>query len=115
MRSPADALVAHRVCRGPSAPSAAARVRARRGRHHRGAGARDDPRGATRRAEAGAGESRPPRAGNVIICVIQSIQKDRLMRTSFGRLVVIGALLVWSCSSTTPPPLRNVDTPAPPT
>ena len=36
------------------------------------------------------------------------------MRNVFGRVVVIGALVVWSCKSTTPPPLRNVDSPAPP-
>ena len=36
------------------------------------------------------------------------------MKISIGRFIAIGALVVWSCSSTTPPPLRNVKSPAPP-
>src|SRR5437870_730113 len=39
---------------------------------------------------------------------------EGLMRFRIGRLMVVGALLVWGCSSTTPPPLRNVDDAAPP-
>jgi hypothetical protein len=35
------------------------------------------------------------------------------MRARAGCFVVVSALLVWGCSSTTPPPLRNTDDPAP--
>ena len=36
------------------------------------------------------------------------------MRFSIGRFAAVSAFLLWSCSSTTPPPLRNVDDAAPP-
>ena len=36
------------------------------------------------------------------------------MRAWSGRLMAVVVLLAWGCSSTTPPPLRNVEEPAPP-